>query len=303
MNEDPFAKMFSPSPPGSPKAEEDEEYHSARGSPAPSGAAEEDTEVAQTQGAEKDEEAPEINEDTDSNSTDDSDSDGEDDDDEDDEEVKPMDVEDDDEDDDDEEEEEEEENGEEEKEEEKKPEAGSIVGEPEVPVAHKPKPLGGVAKAKARMATGRKSVRKAALPVATHRATKAKAKSGKVSKAKAKAKSFKLSKRERDARKRKEERNYKNAVRKYQKSTKLLIEKTPMQRLCKEIGDEVSLLTGGKRWAIQATNAVHEAAEAYLVQVLARAWKCTKNDRRKTLLPRDLRTAREIVDAGWKGSS
>ena len=53
-------------------------------------------------------------------------------------------------------------------------------------------------------------------------------------------------------------------IRKYQRSTELLLRKAPFQRLVREITESVS--TGNdKRWQVAAVSALQEAAEAFLV--------------------------------------
>ena len=55
-------------------------------------------------------------------------------------------------------------------------------------------------------------------------------------------------------------------IRKYQKSTELLLRKAPFQRLVREITDSVSS-EKDKRWQVSAVEALQEAAEAYLVSL------------------------------------
>lgn len=53
-------------------------------------------------------------------------------------------------------------------------------------------------------------------------------------------------------------------IRRYQKTTELLLQKSPFRRLCKEIAqDHRSEL----RWQASALDALQEATEAYLVKV------------------------------------
>lgn len=53
-------------------------------------------------------------------------------------------------------------------------------------------------------------------------------------------------------------------IRKYQRSTELLLRKAPFQRLVREITESVSA-ENDKRWQVAAVSALQEAAEAYLV--------------------------------------
>lgn len=82
-------------------------------------------------------------------------------------------------------------------------------------------------------------------------------------------------------------------IRKYQKSTELLIRKLPFQRLVKEIAQEVC---GGKDLRFQSTAvlALQEAAEAYLVGLFEDTNLCTLHARRVTIMPKDMQLARRI---------
>lgn len=53
-------------------------------------------------------------------------------------------------------------------------------------------------------------------------------------------------------------------IRKYQKSTELLIRRAPFQRLVREITMGVSVIAQDMRWQVSAVEALQEAAEAYL---------------------------------------
>ena len=80
-------------------------------------------------------------------------------------------------------------------------------------------------------------------------------------------------------------------IRKYQKSTDLLIRKLPFHRLVKEI------IHGFKPdFRVQATAlaAIQEAAESYLVALFEDANLCAIHAKRVTLMPRDVILARRI---------
>ncbi|KAI8505207.1 hypothetical protein Bbelb_173160 [Branchiostoma belcheri] len=81
-------------------------------------------------------------------------------------------------------------------------------------------------------------------------------------------------------------------IRKYQKSTKLLLRKLPFSRVVREICQEV----GGTdlRWQAYAIMALQEAAEAFLVGLLEDANLCALHAKRVTLMPRDIQLARRI---------
>lgn len=82
-------------------------------------------------------------------------------------------------------------------------------------------------------------------------------------------------------------------IKKYQKTTFLLIRKAPFQRLVKEIVDEIA----GKdalRMTIQSVLALQEAAEAKMVELFADANDCAIHAKRVTVMPRDLALARRL---------
>lgn len=86
-------------------------------------------------------------------------------------------------------------------------------------------------------------------------------------------------------------------IRKYQKSTELLIRKLPFQRLVKEIATR----PGGVGAAIQdirfqsnALLALQEAAEAYLVGLFEDTNLCAIHAKRKTIMQKDMQLARRI---------
>ncbi|XP_032067909.1 histone H3-like centromeric protein A isoform X2 [Thamnophis elegans] len=88
-------------------------------------------------------------------------------------------------------------------------------------------------------------------------------------------------------------------IRKYQKSTNLLIAKAPFSRLVREICLEY---TRGldMLWQSMALLALQEAAEAFLVHLMEDAYLCTLHAKRVTLHPRDIQLARRIrgIDQG-----
>merc|ERR1711874_108367 len=80
-------------------------------------------------------------------------------------------------------------------------------------------------------------------------------------------------------------------IRKYQKSTDLLIRKLPFQRLVKGIAHEIRLET---RFQSSAVLALQEAAEAYLVGLLEDSNLCARHARRVTIMDRDINLAKRI---------
>ena len=81
-------------------------------------------------------------------------------------------------------------------------------------------------------------------------------------------------------------------IRRYQKSTELLIRKLPFQRLVREIAQNTH--GADVRWQSTALLALQEAAEAYLVQVMEDANLCAMHGKRITLLVKDIHLARRI---------
>ena len=79
-------------------------------------------------------------------------------------------------------------------------------------------------------------------------------------------------------------------IRKYQLSTELLIPKLPFQRLVKEVAGAI----GPYRFQSTAILALHEAAEAYIVQLFQEADQCRYHSNRKTLMVKDLQLAHRI---------
>jgi len=96
-------------------------------------------------------------------------------------------------------------------------------------------------------------------------------------------------------------------IRKYQKSTDLLIRKLPFSRVVKEIA--MDMTTGmneygdrGLRWQTSAILALQEATEAYLVHLFEDANLCAIHAKRVTLMTRDIHLARRIRGP-WGGIS
>lgn len=80
-------------------------------------------------------------------------------------------------------------------------------------------------------------------------------------------------------------------IRKYQRSTDLLIRKTPFQRLVREISQEFA---PGLRFQPIALLALQEAAESYIVSVFDDVNLCAIHARRVTIMPRDMQLALRI---------
>ena len=80
-------------------------------------------------------------------------------------------------------------------------------------------------------------------------------------------------------------------IRKFQKSTELLIRKLPFQRLVREIATEYK---SDLRFQSQAVLALQEAAEAYLVGLFEDTNLCAIHAKRVTIMPKDIQLARRI---------
>ena len=80
-------------------------------------------------------------------------------------------------------------------------------------------------------------------------------------------------------------------IRKYQKSTELLIRKLPFQRLVREI---VQDMRADFRFQSTAMLAIQEAAEAYLVGLFEDTNLCAIHGKRVTIMPKDMQLARRI---------
>ena len=81
-------------------------------------------------------------------------------------------------------------------------------------------------------------------------------------------------------------------IRKYQKSTELLIRKLPFQRLVREIAQQE--LKNDIRFQSTAILALQEAAEAYLVGLFEDTNLCAIHANRVTIQPKDIHLARRI---------
>lgn len=81
-------------------------------------------------------------------------------------------------------------------------------------------------------------------------------------------------------------------IRKFQKSTNLLMRKLPFQRLVREISQ--SFTKEDVRFQASAIAALQEAAEAYLVGLFEDTNLCAIHAKRVTIMPKDMQLARRI---------
>ncbi|KAK4871437.1 hypothetical protein RN001_016461 [Aquatica leii] len=84
---------------------------------------------------------------------------------------------------------------------------------------------------------------------------------------------------------------YRPEIRRYQKSTELLIRKLPFQRLVREIAQDFKT---DLRFQSSAVMALQEASEAYLVGLFEDTNLCAIHAKRVTIMPKDIQLARRI---------
>lgn len=80
-------------------------------------------------------------------------------------------------------------------------------------------------------------------------------------------------------------------IRRYQKTTELLIRKAPFQRLVREIAQDFKV---DLRFQQSAIAALQESAEDYLIGLFADTNLCAIHARRVTIMPKDVQLARRI---------
>ena len=80
-------------------------------------------------------------------------------------------------------------------------------------------------------------------------------------------------------------------IRRYQKTTELLIRKLPFSRLVREIAQDFKT---NLRFQAQAIGALQEAAEAYLIGLFEDTNLCAIHAKRVTIMPKDIQLARRI---------
>merc|ERR1712119_117673 len=80
-------------------------------------------------------------------------------------------------------------------------------------------------------------------------------------------------------------------IRRYQKSTELLLRKLPFQRLVREIASEIK---SDLRFQSSAIMALQEATEAYLVSLFEDTNLCAIHAKRVTIMPKDIQLAKRL---------
>ena len=82
-------------------------------------------------------------------------------------------------------------------------------------------------------------------------------------------------------------------IRRYQKSTELLLRKLPFQRLVREVA-EAEHIVSGVRFTSQTFMVLQEAAEAMLVQRFQDAQECAIHAKRVTVMVKDMMLVKRI---------
>ena len=80
-------------------------------------------------------------------------------------------------------------------------------------------------------------------------------------------------------------------IRRYQKSTELLIRKLPFQRLIRQVAHDFK---PDLRFQSHAIMAIQEASEAYLTSLFEDTNLCAIHAKRVTIMPKDIQLARRI---------
>jgi len=80
-------------------------------------------------------------------------------------------------------------------------------------------------------------------------------------------------------------------IRKFQKSTELLMRKLPFQRIVREIAQDYK---AGLRFQTAAILALQEASEEYLVGLFEDTNLCAIHAKRVTIMPKDIQLVRRI---------
>ncbi|MCO5560898.1 hypothetical protein L7F22_014518 [Adiantum nelumboides] len=84
-------------------------------------------------------------------------------------------------------------------------------------------------------------------------------------------------------------------IRKYQKSTELLMRKIPFQRVVREIAQDYKT---DLRFQSHGVLALQEACEAFLVGLFEDANLCAIHAKRVTIMPKDMQLAQRIRNRG-----
>ena len=85
-------------------------------------------------------------------------------------------------------------------------------------------------------------------------------------------------------------------IRRFQKSTDLLMLRLPFQRLVRELAEEIGVSMSGKTYRFQTTAvmALQEATESYLTNLFDDTNLCALHAKRVTIMPKDMHLALRI---------
>jgi histone H3 len=86
-------------------------------------------------------------------------------------------------------------------------------------------------------------------------------------------------------------------IKRYQKSSDLLIPKLPFQRLVRDIASNYKT---DLKFKSEALGAMQEACEAYLVGLFEDANLCAVHAKRVTIMPKDIQLSRRIRGEKWQ---
>ncbi|KAK8199706.1 histone H3 [Phyllosticta capitalensis] len=86
-------------------------------------------------------------------------------------------------------------------------------------------------------------------------------------------------------------------IKRYQKTTDLLLRKLPFARLVREVAHNMIPPGESLRWQSSAIGALQEAAEAYLVGLFEDTNLCAIHAKRVTIMQKDIQLARRIRGA------
>lgn len=89
-------------------------------------------------------------------------------------------------------------------------------------------------------------------------------------------------------------------IRRYQRTTELLLRKLPFARLVREVAMQYTKPGGSLRWQSTAIMAIQEAAEAFLVHLFEDTNLCAIHAKRVTIMQKDIQLARRIRGT-WGG--
>lgn len=87
-------------------------------------------------------------------------------------------------------------------------------------------------------------------------------------------------------------------IRRYQRSTELLLRKLPFARVVREI--QMQYTRTQYRWQSEALLAMQEAAEAHLVRLFEDANLCAIHAKRVTIMVKDIQLARRLRGRGME---